>query len=179
MEDMDITSATASTSAVRIAVTAMGTTPSTTATVAPLVQQGPASATSGMSSTSGTPLIAHLLLCIESLTLNVNKPQYDWNAPNLHKEFRVLQKQMNSWFVLHGVRNFMAFDAIFSCLGKKGYAIHDEWVMDSATKQGWQAFLKHFESTLDTKVGPKVRVYDLEAIHKKRDETACELVACI
>ena len=51
--------------------------------------------------------------------------------------------------------------------------------MDAATKQDWQAFLQHFESTLDTKVGPRVRVYDFEAIHKKRDETACELVACI
>ena len=72
----------------------------------------------------------------------------------------------------------MALDAILSCLRKRGYAIHDEWVMDAATKQDWQAFL-HFESILDTKVGPRVRVYDLEAICNKRDETAHELVACI
>ena len=73
----------------------------------------------------------------------------------------------------------MALDAILSCLGKKGYAICDEWVMDAATQQEWQAFLCHIESTMDTKVGPRVRVYDLEAIHKKRDETAHELVAHI
>ena len=86
---------------------------------------------------------------------------------------------MNVWFVLCGVRNFLALDAILSSLGKKEYAIHDEWVMDAATKQDWQAFLCHFESTLDIEVGPRVKVYDLEAICKKRDETACELVACI
>ena len=43
----------------------------------------------------------------------------------------------------------------------------------------WHAFLLHFESTLDTEVGPRVSVYDLEAIQKKKDETAKELVACI
>ena len=86
---------------------------------------------------------------------------------------------MNSWFVLHRVRSFMALDTILSCLGKKGYEIPDEWVSDTATKQDWQAFLCHFESTLDTRVGPRVRVYDLEAIHKNRDETAHELVAHI
>ena len=73
----------------------------------------------------------------------------------------------------------MALDAILSCIGKREYAIHDEWVADAATKLIWKAFLHHFKSTLDTKVGPRVRVNDLEAIHKKRDETAGELVAHI
>ena len=77
------------------------------------------------------------------------------------------------------VRNFMALDAILSCLGTKGYAINDEWVMGAATMQDWQVFLHHFQSTMDTEAGSMVTVNDLEAISKKRDETACELVAHI
>ena len=73
----------------------------------------------------------------------------------------------------------MTLDAMFPCLGKRDYAIHDEWVTDAATKQDWQAFLQHFELTLDTEVGSRVRVYDPEAICKKRDDTACKLVAHI
>ena len=167
MADMDITAATASTPATMTVVTATDTTPSTTATLATSSVTVPTHATAGMSGTSGIPLRAHLLSCIESMTLNINQPQYDWDAPNQHKEFRVFWKQINSWFVLHEVRNFMALDTILSCLGKKGNAIHDELVTDTATKQDWQAFLCHFESTLHTKVGPRVRVYDLESIHKE------------
>ena len=77
------------------------------------------------------------------------------------------------------IRNFQAHDAILCCLGKKGYAILDEWVADDAMKEDWQAFLHHFETTLDTELGPHVCVYDLEAIRKKHDETAHELVARI
>ena len=68
---------------------------------------------------------------------------------------------------------------ILCCLGKNGYAILDECVADNAMKEDWQAFLGHFETTLDTEVGPCVHVYDLEAIRKKHDETARELVARI
>ena len=46
-------------------------------------------------------------------------------------------------------------------------------------KQDWHAFLLHFTSTLDTEVGPRVQGYDLEAIQKKKDKTAKELVAYI
>ena len=77
------------------------------------------------------------------------------------------------------IRNFLAHDAILCCLGKKGYAILDEWVADDATKEDWQAFLHHFETTLYIEVGPCVCVYDLETIKKKHDETAHELVARI
>ena len=54
-----------------------------------------------------------------------------------------------------------------------------EWFADAATKKDCHAFLLHFKSTLDTEVGPRVHVYDLEAIRKKKDETAKELVAHI
>ena len=50
----------------------------------------------------------------------------------------------------------MARDATLYCLGKKGYALHDEWVADPATKADWPEFLCYFELTLDTKVRPWV-----------------------
>ena len=108
MDDIDVTTTTASTSATMTVVTTTSTTPSTTATLATSGMIVQTSATAGMSGTSGTPLGAHLLSCIESMTLNINQPQYDWNAPSQHKEFRVFQKQMNLWYFLHGIRNFMA-----------------------------------------------------------------------
>ena len=89
MEDMDITGATASTSVIMTVVTTTGTTPSTTATMATPGMTVPTSATAGISGISGTPLRAHLLSCIESMTLNVNQPQYDWDAPNQQPTQRV------------------------------------------------------------------------------------------
>ena len=38
----------------------------------------------------------------------------------------------------------MARDAILYCLRKKGYALHDEWVANPATKADWQEFLRYF-----------------------------------
>ena len=113
------------------------------------------------------------------MTLNINQPQYDFDAPDQHKEFRVFKQQLASWFILRQIREFQALPAILSCLGRKGYDIHDEWCADAAMKKDWHAFLLHFESTLDTEVGPRVHVYDLEAIRKKKDETVKELVARI
>ena len=113
------------------------------------------------------------------MTLNINQPQYDFDAPDQHKEFRVFKQQFTSWFILWQIQEFQALPAILSCLDRKGYNIYDEWCADAATKKDWCAFLLHFESTLDTEVGPRVHVYDLEAIQKKKDKTAKELVAHI
>ena len=55
----------------------------------------------------------------------------------------------------------MVRDAILYCLGKKGYALHDEWEASPATKADWQEFLQYFESTLNTEVRPPIQVYDL------------------
>ena len=79
----------------------------------------------------------------------------------------MFKQQLTSWFILRQIREFQALPAILSCLGRKGYDIHDEWCADAAMKKDWRAFLLHFESTLDTEVGPRVRVYDLEAIQEK------------
>ena len=116
---------------------------------------------------------------LEGLSLNVKQPRYDWDAPDQHQEFRVFCNQLTSWFNLRLIRNFQACDAILCCLGKKGYDILDEWIADDVMREDWQASLCHFETTLDTEVGPHVHIYDLEAIRKKHDETAHELVARI
>ena len=50
----------------------------------------------------------------------------------------------------------MARDTILGYPGKKGYALHDEWIANPATKADWQEFLQYFKLTLDTKVGPWV-----------------------
>ena len=113
------------------------------------------------------------------MTLNINQPQYDFDAPDEHKEFKVFKQQLTSWFILQQIWEFQALPAILSCLGRKGYDIYNEWCADAATKKDWCAFLLHFESTLDTEVGPRVCLYDLEAIQKKKDETAKELVVHI
>ena len=84
------------------------------------------------------------------MILNINQPQYDFDAPDQHKEFRVFKQQLTSWFILRQIWEFQALPAILSCLGRKGYDIHDEWCADAAMKKDWHAFLLHFESTLDT-----------------------------
>ena len=90
------------------------------------------------------------------MTLNINQPQYDFDAPDQHNEFRVFKQQLTSWFILQQIQEFQALPAILSCLGRKGYNIHDEWCADAAMKQDWHAFFLHFKSTLNTEVGPRV-----------------------
>ena len=84
MEDMDVTAETVTTSTTMTVVTATGTTP-TSITLANSGTTVPTSATAGMSVTSGTPPRACQLSGIESLTLNINQPQYDWDASDYHK----------------------------------------------------------------------------------------------
>ena len=157
-------------------VTATSTIPTSAAT--------PTTSASALSSiapsdASGSRVGDQIIQRIDHMTLNINQPQYDFDAPDQHKDFRVFKQQLTSWFILQQIWEFQALPAILSCLGRKGYNIHDEWCADAATKKDWHAFLLHFESTLDTEVGPRVHVYDLEAIWKKKDETAKELVAHI
>ena len=157
-------------------VTATGTIPTSAATPTTCAS-APSSITP--SDTSGSRVGDRIIQRIDHMTLNINQPQYDFDAPDQHKEFRMFKQQLTSWFILRQIQEFQALPAILSCLGRKGYDIHDEWCADAATKKDWCAFLLHFESTLDTEVGPRVHMYDLEAIWKKKDETAKELVVHI
>ena len=157
-------------------VTATGTIPTTAAT--------PSISASALGSIApsdrlGSRVGDRIIQRIDHVTLNINQPQYDFDAPDQHEEFRVFKQQLTSWFILQQIWEFQALPAILSCLGRKGYNIHDEWCADAATKKDWCAFLLHFKSTLDTEVGPRVCVHDLEAICKKKDKTAKELAAHI
>ena len=156
-------------------VTATGTIPTSAAT--PTTS---ASAPSSIASSdaSDSRVGDQIIQRIDHVTLNINQPKYDFDAPDQHKEFRVFKQQhgynyscdhyRHYVFILQQIQEFQALPAILSCLGRKGYNIHDEWCADAATKKDWHAFLLHFESTLDTEVGPRVCVYDLEAIWKRK-----------
>ena len=157
-------------------VTTTGTIPTFAAT--PTTSAGALSSIAP-SDASGSRVGDQIIQRIDHMTLNINQPQYDFDAPDQHKEFRVFKQQLTSWFILRQIWEFQALPAILICLGRKGYNIHDEWCADAATKKDWHAFLLHFESTFDTEVDPRVHVYDLEAIWKKKDKTAKELVARI
>ena len=170
------TMTTASTMDTTTVVTTTGTIPTSAAT--PATSAG-APSSIAPSDASGSRVGDPIIQRIDHMTLNINQPQYNFNAPDQHKEFRVFKQQLTSWFILQQIWEFQALPAILSCLGRKGYDIHDEWCVDAATKKDWHAFLLHFESTLDTEVGPRVPMYDLEAIQKKKDKTAKELVVCI
>ena len=144
-------------------VTTTGTIPTTAVT--------PTTSASALSSVapsdaSGSRVGDQIIQRIDDMTLNINQPQYNFDAPDQHKEFRVFKQQLTSWFILQQIWGFQALPAILSCLGRKVYNIHDEWCADAAMKKDWCAFLLHFEYTLDTDVGPRVCVYDLEAIWK-------------
>ena len=116
---------------------------------------------------------------LEGLQLTIDQPWYDCDALDQLMEFRIFHKYLTSWFNLWCVRNYMARDAILCYLCTKGYALHDEIVADPVLKVYWWELLWYFESTLDTEVGPQVQVYDLKIIHKKYEETPCELVPII
>ena len=170
------TMTTASTMDTTTVVTATGTIPTSAATP---TTSAAALSSIAPSDTSGSRVGDQIIQRIDHMTLNIYQLQYDFDAPDQHKEFRVFKQQLTSWFIFRQIREFQALSAILSCLGRKGYNIHDEWCADAATKKDWHAFLLHFEYTFDTEVGPRVCMYDLEAMRKKTDETAKELVACI
>ena len=155
------TMATASTTDMTTVVTATGTIPTTAATP---TTSASAPSSIAPSNTSGSRVGDKIIQRIDHMTLNINQPQYHFDDPDQHKEFRVFRQQLTSCFILQQIRELQALPAILSCLGRKGYNIPDEWCADAATKKDWHAFLLHLKSTLDTEVGPRVCMYDLEAI---------------
>ena len=90
------TMATASTSDTTV-MTATGTIPTTAAT--PNTPVGaPSSGAQG--DASGSRVGDQIIQRIDHMTLNINQPQYDFDAPDQHKEFRVFKQQLTSWFIL-------------------------------------------------------------------------------
>ena len=77
-------------------------------------------------------------------------------------------------------------DYLLSILGKEEYATMDWWLPpDPADKNDAGKFLDYLESTLNDKIFPCVRVYELEDVKKTTDETMdvlidyiCKLTHC-
>ena len=86
--DTDVTEA--STLTIIVTVTTM----ETTLTPTPVTTSGtiPSTSTDGSRCTearAGSRIISRL----EGLQLNVEQPQYDWDAPDQHKEFKIFHKE--------------------------------------------------------------------------------------
>ena len=68
-------------------------------------------------------------------------------------------------------------DYLFSILGKEGYAAMDHWMpTDPADKNYAGKFLDYLESILDDEISPCMRVYELEDVKKRTDETIDALI---
>ena len=68
-------------------------------------------------------------------------------------------------------------DYLLSIFGKEGYAAMDGWMpTDPADKNDAGKFLNYMESTLDDEISPIVRVYELEDVKKRTDETIDALI---
>ena len=85
------TMATASTMDMTTVVTTTGTIPTTAVT--------PTTSVSALSSvvpsnTLGSRVGDQIVQRIDHMTLNINQPQYDFDAPDQHKEFRVFKQQL-------------------------------------------------------------------------------------
>ena len=71
-------------------------------------------------------------------------------------------------------------DYLLSILGKEGYAAMDCWMStDPADKNYAGKFLDYLKNTLDDEISPCVRVYELEDVKKRTDETIDALIDCI
>ena len=68
-------------------------------------------------------------------------------------------------------------DYLLSILGKEGYAAMDCWMpTDPVDKINAGNFLNYPKSTLDDEISPHVRVYELEDVKKRTDETIDALI---
>ena len=73
---------------------------------------------------------------------------------------------------LPGEMNYLLF-----ILGKEGYAAMDHWILTNPTDKNYaEKFLDYLESILDDEISPHVRVYELEDIKKRADETINALI---
>ena len=87
--------------------------------------------------------------------------------------------QFTSWKKIHQITSDEV-DYLHSILGKEWYAVMNFWMpTDPADKNDAWKFLDYLESILDDDISPCVRVYELEDIKKRTDETIDALVDCI
>ena len=170
------TMATALTMDMTTVVTATGTIPTTAATP---TTSGGALSSVAPSNTSGSRVGDRIIQMIDHMTLNINQPQYDFDAPDQHKEFRVLKQQLTSWFILWQIWEFQALPAILSCLGRKGIQ-HPWWMVCRCSHEEGLACIL---TTLWIYPWYRSRSQSLHvwlrSYPEKERQTAEELVACI
>ena len=94
-------------------------------------------------------------------------------------EFWLFKHQFTSWKKIHGITSDKV-DYFLSILGQEGYAAMDHWMpTDPAVKKDAGKFLDNLQSTLDDEISPHVRVYGLEDVKKRTDQTIDALIDCI
>ena len=89
---------------------------------------------------------------------------------------QIFKHQFTSWKKICQIMSDEV-DYLLSILGKEGYAAMDCWMpTDPADKNDAGKFLDYLESTLDDEISPCVRVYELEDVKKRTDETIDALI---
>ena len=106
-------------------------------------------------------------------------PTFDWNAPDQMREFQLFKHQFTSGMKICQMMSDEV-DYLLSILGKEGYAALDPWMpTDPADKNDAGKFLDYLVNTLDDETSPLVRIYVLEDVKKRTDETIDALIDCI
>ena len=101
-----------------------------------------------------------------------------------HKGVHVVCKglfkcQFTSWKKIHQIMSDEV-DYPLSILGKEGYSAMDHWIpTDPPDKNDAGKFLDYIESTQYDEISPSVRVYELEDVKKRTNETTDALIDCI
>ena len=114
-------------------------------------------------------------------------PKFDWNSHDQYEDFRLFQRGMESWYKLQGITEKEGDDTqleyLLNFLGLVGWKKHKQWTPDGATpvicakaKKSATEFMKFLHCGMDHPVSQHCRIYQLEEISIKADETPDELV---
>ena len=100
---------------------------------------------------------------------------YDLNAPNQMRDFNLFKHQFTPWKKIHQI-TADEVDYLLSILCKEEYAAMDCLVPTDVAHINDTGKLLYLESTLDDQMSCHIRVYKLEDIMKRTDETNDALV---
>ena len=92
---------------------------------------------------------------------------YGWNVPDEMQEFQMFKHQFTSWKKICWIHQ-MRWSTFSSSMPTDPTDTNDAW-----------KFLDYLESTLDGEISPHVRVYELEDVKKRTDETIDAIIDCI
>ena len=114
-------------------------------------------------------------------------PSFDWNSTDQYEDFRLFQKGMDSWYMLHGIPEVEGdatrLEYLLNFLGPIGRRKHEQWTPEGATvairektKKSAKEFMTYLHSSMDHPVSQRCRIYQLEEIRIKAGESPEELV---